>query len=163
VGVARKNTWDPCTIVAPLVGEVRVTSETGPTETVTAVEVTEVPFESKATAVIVFDPPTVGVHAIVYGAVVTGAPIATAALPGGVTKNDTDVIVAPAIAAADADRVTGVPRVALELLAGAVSDTEVAVTAVMVTVVEFAIAPLVSTTRAVRLNVPAEVGTQVVE
>jgi hypothetical protein len=73
------------------------------------------------------------------------------------------VIVAPATGAADAVTVTAVPAVAVELLAGAVSETEVAATAVTEMAEEVTVAPVESTTRAVRLNVAFELGTQVIE
>ena len=74
-------------------------------------------------------------------------------------KNFTCVIVAPAIAAAEAVTVTGVPTVAVELLAGAVSETEVAVTAVTLTADEVAVLPAESVTLAVRLKLALVEGT----
>lgn len=93
----------------------------------------------------------------------TGTPTCTGAPPEGVAKNVTEVIVAPAVAVADAVTVVAVPTVAVELLAGAVIATEVAVTAVMAAIAEVAVEPLESTTRAVMFCAPAVVGTHVIE
>ena len=78
-----------------------------------------------------------------------------------VEENDTDVIVAPAIGVADAVTVVAVPTVADELFAGAVSATEVDVTAVTETADEVTEFPFVSVTRAVSVKLPAEGGTHV--
>ena len=75
----------------------------------------------------------------------------------------TDCIVAPAVAVAEAVTVVAVPTVAVALAEGAVIDTEVDVTAVTDTAVEVTVVPLESTTRAVILCAPAEVGTHVTE
>lgn len=121
-------------------------------------DVATVPRESVACAVKVTAPATAGVQAIVYGAVVTGAPMATP-----FSKKSTRVIVAPAIGAAEAVSVTGVPTVAVELLAGAVRDTDVATTAVTVTKDDVRVLLAVSITLAVRLKFPAVVGVQETE
>ena len=76
-----------------------------------------------------------------------------------VEENETDVIVAPAIGVADAVTVEAVPTVADELFAGAVSATEVEVTAVTETADEVTEFPFVSVTRAVSVKLPADVGT----
>jgi hypothetical protein len=94
---------------------------------------------------------------------VTAAPTCTAAPPEGVAKNVTEVIVAPAVAVAEAVTVVAVPTVAVELLAGAVSATEVEVTAVTVIAADVTVAPLESSTRAVMFCAPAAVGTHVIE
>ena len=75
----------------------------------------------------------------------------------------TDWIVAPAVAAAEAVIVVAVPTVAAALAAGDVIATEVEVTAVTETAVDVTAVPLESTTRAVILCAPAEVGTHVIE
>jgi len=75
----------------------------------------------------------------------------------------TDWIVAPAVAVAEAVTVVAVPTVAAALAAGAVIATDVEVTAVTDTADEVTAVPFESTTRAVRLCAPAEVGTHVTE
>ena len=75
----------------------------------------------------------------------------------------TDWIVAPAVAVAEAVTVVAVPTVAAALAAGAVIATDVEVTAVTDTAVDVTEVPLESTTRAVMLCAPAEVGTHVSE
>ena len=77
-----------------------------------------------------------------------------------VEENETDVIVAPAIGVADAVTVVAVPTVADELFAGAVSATEVDVTAVTETPGEVAVLPFESVTFTVREKFPAEPGVQ---
>lgn len=84
-------------------------------------------------------------------------------IPPTVDENETDVIVAPAIGEADAVTVVAAPTVAAELLAGAVSDTEVEVTAVTLTALEVAVLPFESVTRAVSEEFPADVGIHVAE
>lgn len=69
----------------------------------------------------------------------------------------------PILAAGEALTVTGVPTVAVELLAGAVRETEVTVAAVTVIVVEFTVLPSESITRALREKFPAAAGTHVTE
>ena len=105
-------------------------------------------------------PPTVGVHAIEYGAVVTGAPMETP-----LAKNATELIVAPVLAVAVAVTVTAVPTVAVALLTGALMATAVtaAAAAVTLTAPEVTTAPLESVTRAVSAKLAAEGGIQVVE
>ena len=131
------------------------------TVTDTAADVTLVPVESSATAVSEYAPATDGVHAIVYGAVVTAAPICAAAPPEGVAKKVTEVRVAPSVGVADAVIVVLVPAVAVEFAAGAVMATLVVAAAVIVIAVEVTVLLLVSRTRAVMLWLPAVVGTQV--
>ena len=75
----------------------------------------------------------------------------------------TDWIVAPAVAVAEAVTVVAEPTVAAALAAGAVIATDVEVTAVTDTAVEVTAVPAESTTRAVMLCAPAEVGTHVTE
>jgi len=77
-----------------------------------------------------------------------------------VEENETDVIVAPAIGVADAVTVEAVPTVADELFAGAVSATEVEVTAVTETPGEVAVLPFESVTLTVTEKFPAELGVQ---
>ena len=67
----------------------------------------------------------------------------------------------PRLAAGEAVTVTGVPTVAVELLAGAVSETEVAALAVTVIAEEVTVLLNESITRAVIEKLPAEDGTQV--
>ena len=129
------------------------------TVTVIADDVTVVPRESTACTVNVAVPAVVGVHASEYGAVVTGDP----AMAVPLTRKFTREIVAPAMGAADAVIVTGVFTVAVELFAGPVNDTEVAATAVTVTAFDVTELLAESTTRAVRLKVPAALGTHEIE
>lgn len=75
----------------------------------------------------------------------------------------TELIAAPAVAVAEAVTVVAVPTVADELFAGDVSATEVEVTAVTEIAEDVTEVPFESTTRAVMLCAPAEVGTQVTE
>jgi hypothetical protein len=75
----------------------------------------------------------------------------------------TEVIVAPAVAVAEAVRVAAEPTTAEELFAGAVMATDVAVTAVIALIAEVAVDPFESTTRAVMFCTPADVGTHVIE
>jgi hypothetical protein len=114
-----------------------------------AAEVTTLPNESVARAVTAVGPEAAGVQARVNGALVT--------VPTGTpeARNSTWVIIAPAVAAAEAVRFTAVPTTAVELLAGAVSETLVATTPVTVTPEEVAVPPKVSVTRAVRVVLPA--------
>ena len=119
------------------------------TVTLMAVEVTTLPNESVARAVRAVGPEAAGVHGRVKGAVVT-VPIGTAP-----ARNSTRVMIAPAVAAAEAVRFTGVPTTAVEPPAGAVSATLVATTPVTVTPEEVAVPPSVSVTRAVSVVLPA--------
>jgi hypothetical protein len=102
-------------------------------------------------------PATVGVHAIEYGAVVTGAPIETP-----LAKNATELMVAPVLALAEAETVTAVPTVAVALLTGELMATVVtaAAAAVTLTAEEVMAAPLESVTRAVSAAAPVAVGVQ---
>lgn len=174
---ARNCTWvtvvpapDPGSAVAVRVtGEPAVTTEPGSgaemeivgaellTVTVIVADVAVIPFESTAWADNVAVPAVVGVHGNVYGTL--------AAEPSKVapSKKSTRVMVAPAAGVAEALSVTAVPTVAVELLAGAVRATVVAVTAVTDTAVDVAVLPFVSVTRAVRLKFVALVGVHVTE
>lgn len=159
VAVAVIGTVAPAVTTAPASGALKaIVGAELLTVTVTAEDVTELALESSATAVSVCTPATAGVHANVYGATVTGAPICAAIPLGGVAKNVTRVIVAPAIGAAEALRVTAVPTVPVELLEGAVSATEVAATAVTETVLDVPVLFKESSTRAVMLKLPAALG-----
>jgi hypothetical protein len=77
-------------------------------------------------------------------------------------KNVTEVTVFPRLALGEAVTVSGVPTVAVELFAGAVSDTDVEALAVTVTVDEVTVLFSESMTRAVILKLPAADGTHVV-
>ena len=103
-------------------------------------------------------PATVGVHAIEYGAVVTGAPMATP-----LAKNATELMVAPVLALAEAVTVTEVPTVAVALLTGELMATVVtaAAAAVTLTALEVTTAPVESVTRAVREKLPGAGGVHV--
>ena len=105
-------------------------------------------------------PATVGVHAIEYGAVVTGAPMATP-----LAKNATELMVAPVLALAEAVTVTEGPTVAVALLTGELIATVVtaAAAAVTLTALEVTTAPVESVTRAGRDKFPDAEGIQVVE
>ena len=61
----------------------------------------------------------------------------------------TEVMVAPAVAVADAVTVVAAPTVAVALADGVVIATEVAVTTVTLTALEVTVLPFVSVTRAV--------------
>lgn len=88
----------------------------------------------------------------------TGTPICTP-----LAKKVTEVTVLPRLAAGEAVTVTGVPTVALELFAGVVRETEVAVLAVTVTAEEVTVLLSESITRAVIEKLPEVEGTQVTE
>lgn len=75
----------------------------------------------------------------------------------------TDVTVLPKLGAGEAVTAIAVPTVAVELLAGAVREIEVAALAVTETALEVTVALLESITLAVMLKLPAAVGTQVTE
>ncbi|MFM9081738.1 MAG: hypothetical protein ACKOTE_16700, partial [Opitutaceae bacterium] len=81
--------------------------------------------------------------------------------PPTVEEKETDWIVAPAIGVAEAVTVVAVPTVADELFAGAVSATDVAVTAVTLTPEDVTELPFVSVTLAVIVKFPAVDGTHV--
>lgn len=81
--------------------------------------------------------------------------------PPTAEEKETDWIVAPAIGVAEAVTVVAVPTVADELFAGAVSATEVAVTAVTLTPEDVTELPFVSVTLAVIVKFPAAEGTHV--
>lgn len=151
----------PTVTTTPLRGALTETVGAAAATFTVTVDVGVAPFESVAVAVSVVAPTAVGVHAIVYGAVFTVP--SGVVIPPTVDENETDVIVAPAIGEADAVTVVAVPTVAAELLAGAVSDTEVEVTAVTLTALEVAVLPFESVTRAVSEEFPADVGIHVAE
>ena len=164
VAVAVIGTVAPAVTTAPASGALRaIVGAELLTVTVTAEDVTALALESSATAVSVCTPATAGVHASVYGATVTGAPICAAIPLGGVAKNVTELIVEPATGAAEAVTVAALPTVAVELLAGAVIAMVVADVAVTVTADEVTERLLASMTRAVMLKLPAEDGTQTTE
>ena len=129
------------------------------TDTRTAAEVTEVPFESTAVAVSCVVPATVGDHETEYGGTVTVPKFVDT--PPTVEENDTELIVAPATAEAEAETVVAVPTVDEPLLLGEVIATDVPATTVTLTPDEVTEFPLVSVTRAVTVKLPALPGTQV--
>ncbi len=134
------------------VGPVGATTDivTGGCDVVTA------PFESVTRAVNEAGPAEGGVHATEYG---TALDVAMRVLP---EKKSTLLTDAGATGVAVAARVRGEPKVALVPVDGDVSATDGAVTFTL-TMLEVAVAPLESVTRAVIAKIPDAVGGQLIE
>ncbi len=158
VAVAEIVTAVPAVTTDPIAGAVNaIAGGEFATLMVIGKDVTVVPLESVACAVIVDAPAIPGIHAVVNGA------DPTVAINVAPSKKLTLVMVDPAIAAAEAVRFVGNPTVAAELLAGALRETDVALTAVTETAAEVALTPFVSVTLAVRLKLAAAEGVQLIE
>jgi len=114
VAVAVTVVAEPTDVELPLAGEVIATAGAGvATVTLVAADVTKMPAESVTLAVSATEPVAPGVHETVYGAVVTGPPMATP-----LAKNSTCVTLAPELGDAFADTFVASPRLTVEPAVG---------------------------------------------